>query len=187
MVSLTALWLPILLSAVVVFVASSVLHMVLTYHRKDYAPLPGEAKILEAMRREGVGPGHYYMPYCVSPKEMAEPATREKFEQGPVGFLTVLPRGLPNMAKPLISWFVYLVVINLVVAYLTGRTVAAGADYLSAFRVAGTAALLGYAGSTAAESIWRGQPWSNTFRSLVDGLIYSLLTAGVFGWLWPGA
>ena len=185
MVYLPSLWLPILLSAVTLFVASSVLHMVLTYHRSDYSPLPGEEKVMAAMRKEGVSRGHYYLPHCVSPKEMAD--KRELFEQGPVAFLTVLPKGVPAMAKPLVSWFVYSLVLSLVVAYLAGRTLAPGTDYLMVFRVAGTAAFLGYAGCSASESIWRGMPWSITLKHIFDGLVYALLTGGVFGWLWPGA
>lgn len=185
MVTLTALWLPILLSAVVVFVASSVLHMVLTYHRSDYGAMPGEANILAAMHKEGVARGDYYLPHCIDYKEMAKPEIKEKFEKGPVAFVTVLPSGVPSMAKPLISWFIYCIVIGLFVAYLTGRTVGPGVEYLEAFRIAGTAAFLGYAGASASASIWKGQRWSITLKHMFDGLIYSLLTAGVFGWLWP--
>ena len=36
MVGLAALWLPILLSAVIVFVASSLIHMVSGWHKSDY-------------------------------------------------------------------------------------------------------------------------------------------------------
>ncbi len=35
MVSLMSLWIPILVSAVIVFVLSSIIHMVLPYHRTD--------------------------------------------------------------------------------------------------------------------------------------------------------
>ena len=45
MVSISALWLPILLSAVIVFVASSIIHMVLPVHRGDYRKLPEEDRV----------------------------------------------------------------------------------------------------------------------------------------------
>ncbi|MDX1503489.1 MAG: hypothetical protein R3325_14105 [Thermoanaerobaculia bacterium] len=187
MVHLTALWLPILLSAVAVFVASSIVHMVLKYHQSDYRAMPGEANVMAAMRQEGVGPGHYYVPHCVDPKELANEEVREKFVKGPVGFFTVMPSGVPTMTKQFVLWFVYAVVISLFAAYVAGRALGPGADYLSVFRLAGTAAFLGYAGSSPAESIWKGLPWSITIKHMVDGLIYGLLTGGVFGWLWPGA
>lgn len=185
MVYLTQLWLPILLSAVAVFIASSILHMVLTYHRSDYSAMPDEGNVLEAMGKAGPGPGHYYLPHCVDPKEMEKPGVKEKFEKGPVAFVTVLPSGVPSMGKPLISWFVFCVVIGIFVAYLTGRALGPGAEYLTVFRIAGTAAFLGYSGSVVTETIWKGQPWSNTLKHVFDGLVYSLLTAGMFGWLWP--
>jgi len=185
MVYLASLWLPIVLSAVAVFVGSSIVHMVLGYHKSDYSAMPSEDEVRSAMREAGVGPGHYYLPHCVDPKELAQPEVQKKFEEGPVAFVTVLPSGVPSMGKPLVSWFVYCLVIATIVAYLTGRTVAPGAEYLTVFRVAGTAAFLGFAGASASESIWKGQPWSITLKYLLDGLIYSVLSAGVFGWLWP--
>ena len=185
MVTLAALWLPILLAAVAVFVASSVLHMVLPYHKSDYGKLPDEDSVAAAMRQAGVTPGHYILPHCLDPKEAAQPEVKAKYDQGPVAFLTVLPNGVPSMAKPLISWFVLCLVLSLVVAYLTGRTLGAGAETMEVFRVAGTAALLGYAGCASTESIWKGMPWGITAKHIFDGLIYALVTGGVFAGLWP--
>ncbi len=185
MVYLTSLWLPIVLSAVAVFFASSIIHMVLKYHRSDYSKMPGEDNVMAAMRSEKVSPGHYYVPHCVDMKEMANPEVRAKFDKGPVAFVTVLPNGMPAMGKTLVTWFVYCLVISVFVAYLTGRALGPDAYYLTVFRIAGTAAFLGYAGCSASESIWKGQPWSTTAKQIFDGLIYALLTAGVFGWLWP--
>jgi hypothetical protein len=34
-------------------------------------------------------------------------------------------------------------------------------------------------------SIWRGQSWGTTWKHVADGLVYALVTAGTFGWLWP--
>lgn len=185
MVDLMSLWLPILLAAVAVFFGSALVHMVLGYHKSDYGKMPDEDVVRGAMRKAGVQPGHYYLPHCVDPKELAQPEVKAKFEEGPIAFVTVLPTGVPSMGKPLATWFVFCVVICTVVAYLTGRTLGPGADYLAVFRVAGTAAFLGFAGATASESIWKGQPWSITAKHMLDGLIYSLLVGGIFGWQWP--
>ena len=185
MVPIAALWLPIVLSAVFVFLASWVLHMLLTYHRGDYRQLPNEDGLMEAMRNEGVKPGNYHFPWCKDPKEMGSPEMLEKYKKGPVGILHVLPDGPPNMGKYLGQWFVFCLVVSILVAYLTGRTLAAGADYLAVFRVAGTTAFLAYGVGEAMNAIWKGQNWSTTFKSMFDGLVYALLTAGTFGWLWP--
>jgi hypothetical protein len=184
MVPLTALWLPILLAAVIVFVASSIMHMFLPYHRSDYQKLPDEDKLLAGLRAAGLKRGLYIFPYCTH-KEMKSPAMIEKYKQGPVGMLTVFPSGPPAMPKFLAMWFAYCLVIGLFVACLTGSTVATGTPYLAVFRVAGIAAFLGYGVGQLVNSIWAGQPWSVTIKHVIDGLIYSLLTAGTFGWLWP--
>ncbi len=185
MVSLTELWLPIVLSAVVVFVASSIAHMVLTYHRSNYRKLANETATLEALRKENLSPGAYMFPYCGTPKDMKSPETKAKFEQGPVGMLTVLPSGPPAIGKNLVQWFVFCLVMGIFVAYIAGRTLAAGADYLAVFRVAGAVAFVGYGVSQLDASIWRGQLWGVTSKFVIDGLVYALLTAGTFGWLWP--
>jgi hypothetical protein len=184
MVSLTALWLPILLSAVIVFVVSSAIHMLLPYHRSDYKQLPEEDKLRAALRSAGLQPGLYMFPFCTH-KDMNSPAAQEKYKEGPVGMMTVFPSGPPAMPKFLALWFVYSLIIGVFTAYLTGRTVAFGAHYLVVFRVAGTAAFLAYGLGNLSNGIWKGQPWSVVLKEAFDGLVYGLLTAGTFGWLWP--
>jgi len=181
---LAALWLPILLSAVIVFIASSILHMVLPYHKSDYRQLPDEDKLLATLRPAGLQKGLYVFPYSTH-KEMNSAATQEKYKQGPVGLLTVFPSGPPAMPKFLTLWFFYCLIIGIVVAYLTAHTVTPGAPYRHVFRVAGTAAFLAYGLANLSNGIWKGQPWSNVIKEVVDGLVYALLTAGTFGWLWP--
>ncbi len=184
MVPLTALWLAILLSAVIVFVASFIMHMVLPYHHGDYSQLPDEDKILAVLRAAGLKRGLYIFPFCTH-KDMKSPALIEKQKQGPVGFMTIVPSGPPAMPKFLIQWFVYCLLIGFFVAYITGHTVPSGAQYLAVFRVAGSAAFLAYGLGHLSNSIWKGQTWSSTIKEVIDGLVYGLLTAGTFGWLWP--
>lgn len=186
MISVPALWLPIVLSAVLVFVASSVLHMVLKIHRGDYRALPDEEGVLAAMREAGVEPGYYAFPHAPDPARMKDPDVIARYERGPVGLATVVPDGPPAMGKHLTQWFVYALVAAVFVAYLTGRTTGSGAEYMEVFRVAGTAAFLVFAGAVPVDSIWRGIPWSVTARNVFDGLVYSLLVAGAFAGFWPG-
>ena len=185
MVSLSALWLPILLSAVIVFIASSIMHMVLPYHRSDYRKLPDEEKVLAVLRGAGLTRGLYNFPFTTH-KEMKSPEAQEKFKQGPVGFVTVMPSGAVNMGKFLGLWFGFCLVVGIFVAYLAAHTMAHGVPYRHVFRVVGTAAFLAYGASTLSNGIWKGQPWSMVIKEVIDGLVYALLTAGTFGWLWPG-
>lgn len=185
MVPIHALWLPILLSAVIVFVASSIIHMALPVHKSDYRKLPDEAKVLDTLRASGVTPGREYrFPFCTM-KEMKSAEGIEKFKRGPVGLLVVMPNGAMNMGKFLGQWFLYCVVVSIFTAYLTGRTRLPGTEYLEVFRVAGCTAFIGYALAQAQNSIWRGVTWGVTLKHMLDGLIFGLLTGGTFGWLWP--
>ena len=185
MIPLTALWLPILVSAVIIFFASFIMHMLLTYHRSDYRALPDEERITDAMRNAGVRPGPaYYFPYFAF-KDMKSPAVIEQLKRGPVGFLTVLPSRPPAMGKNLVQWFFYCLVISIFAAYLSGRLLAPGTAFLQVFRVVGTITFLGYGAAHAQESIWSGRSWVVTLKHVFDSLIYALLTAAVFGWLWP--
>jgi len=185
MVDLASLWIPIVLSAVLVFVASSVIHLALRYHQNDFAKLPGEPEILSALRKESVTPGDYAFPRPASHAEMNTPDMRDKFDQGPVGFITILPSGPPAMGRNLVLWFLYSVGVSFMAAYVASRTLGASTHYLQVFRVVGTVATLAYSGAVPIDSIWRGRKWSSTIKNIIDGFIYAMLTAGVFGWLWP--
>lgn len=184
MALLSALWLPIVLSAVFVFIASSIMHMLLPYHRSDYQKLPDEDKVLTAMRGAGLNRGLYIFPFTTH-KDMKSPAVIEKYKQGPVGMMTIAPNGPPVMPKFLGQWFGYCLLVGFFVAYLAAHTVAQGALYPVVFRVVGTAAFLAYGLGTISNSIWKGQTWIMTIKEAIDGLVYALLTAGTFGWLWP--
>lgn len=184
MISIASLWLPIVVSAVLVFVVSSVLHMVLKFHQKEYRELPNEDETLEALHRAGLTPGTYVFPHCL-PADMQKSDVVEKYKRGPVGILNVMASGAPSMGKFLVQWFVYCLVVGVFIAYLTGRTYDAGTNYLAIFRFVGTIAFMTYGLSEIVSSIWKGAPWSATVKFMIDGLVYALVTAGVFGWLWP--
>jgi hypothetical protein len=185
MVSLTALWLPIVLSAVAVFIASSVIHMVLKYHNSEYRPLPDEEAVLGALRNGKIGPGFYSFPYAADMKEMATPEMTEKYKLGPVGTANINPSGPPAMGKHLVQWFVYCVMAGVFAGYLASRTLEPGTDYLQVFRVVGCSSFLAYTFAHFSDAVWGFKPWSMTFKYVIDGVIYCFLTAGVFGWLWP--
>jgi hypothetical protein len=164
MIAIPALWMPIVLSGIAVFLVSSILHMALKYHAADYKRIPNEADALAGLSKAALPPGYYHFPYCSSMKEMNSPEGLEKLRRGPVGMLTVLPNGPMAMGKTLGTWFI---------------------DYLVVFRFVGAAAFLAYGVGQVVPSIWMGMPWSNTVRAVIDGLVYSLVTGGCFGWLWP--
>lgn len=190
MVSLTSLWLPILLSAVVVFLVSAVIHMMLTYHRSDAERLPGEDEVMAALRAVAAPPGDYVMPYAGSPAAMKDPAYIEKVKQGPVAFFTVfppVPSGQFAMGGQLTQWFGFCLVVSLFAGYLASRALNPGDPGGEVLRFAGTTAFAGYALALLQGSIWWKRKWSTTLKSMFDGLIYALLTGAIFAWMWPGA
>ncbi len=185
MVPLHTLWLPILLSGVVVFIVSSLVHMVLPWHRKDYHAVPDQDKVMSALRPFSIAPGDYILPLAANMKEMRTREFMEKYEKGPVMVLTVHPNGPPGMAKNLALWFVYSLVVSFFAAYVAGRALPHGAAYLPVFRFVGVSAFLAYSVALWQMSIWYGRGWGMTIKSTIDGFIYACCTAGVFGWLWP--
>lgn len=185
MVSLLSLWLPILVAAVLVFIVSSLIHMVLAYHENDFAKVPNEDQVAAALRPLAIPPGEYVIPKPASPKDRKTPEYQEKLRRGPVAAMTVWPNGPFAMGKSLAQWFVYCVVVGVFAAYVASRTLAPGAEYLAVFRVTGTVAFAAYGLAMPQASIWFRRRWSTTLKSLFDALVYGLVTAGAFGWLWP--
>lgn len=188
MISIASLWLPILLSAIFVFMASSVIHMVLSvWHKNDFRHVPDEDAAMSALGSLGLEPGDYLFPHAGSSTEvMRSEAFLEKVNRGPIGILTIMPaKAWTNMAPQMTQWFVYAVVVAGVAAYVGTRTLGAGAEYLHVFQITGTVAFSCYAMALPQRSIWWHQNWATTARSMLDGFVYACLTAGAFAWLWP--
>jgi hypothetical protein len=185
MVSVMSLWLPILLAAVFVFVVSSIIHMFLSYHRSDVKVLADEDGVMNALRPFNIPPGDYVIPHAGSTDAMKSPEFAEKCTNGPVAYMTVLPNGLPQMGASLGQWFGYSLLVGLFAGYVASRALGPGAHYLEVFRFVGTVAFVGYGLALMQNSIWYKRNWGATLKSLFDALVYGLVTAGTFGWLWP--
>ena len=185
MTALSALWLPILVSAVAVFVASSIIHMTPLWHKTDYPRLPSEDRVLDALRPIGIPPGDYMMPRPANTAEMRSPEFQEKMKRGPNVVMTVMPPWSGSMAGNLSQWFVYCLVVNLFAAYIAGAALPVGAGFTQICRFAGTAALMGYTFGLWQLSIWYRRAWSMTLKSTWDGVIYAAITCAILGWLWP--
>jgi hypothetical protein len=185
MTPLVSLWLPILLSAVGVFLLSSVLHMFSGWHKSDYLKVPNEDRVMDTLRPLGIPPGDYMMPRPESTEQMRSPAFVEKFKKGPVMMFTVMPGGSMAMGKNLVQWFLFSVVVGIFAALVAGSALPPGASSRAAFHFAGLTAFVAYTLALWPMSIWYRRSWITTIKATVDGLIYALLTAGVFAWLWP--
>lgn len=185
MVPIPTLWLPMLLSAVFVFFASFLIHMVLGYHRADWRKVPAEDDFMDAVRKFNIPAGDYMAPCGEGPRSMKDPAFMEKMKRGPVMIMTIFPPRQNGFGMQLLQWFVYCLLVSLFCAYIAGRAVGPGTDYLHVFRFAGAVAFACYAVAQFQNSIWYRRSWATTLRHTFDSLIYAGLTAGAFGWLWP--
>ena len=179
--SIVALWLPILVSAVIVFVVSAVVWMVMPWHKTDFKKTNDEEVVRAAL--SGQEPGYYLLPYVMDQKEFKNPDVQQKYKDGPLGYITIVPSGLPQMGPKLVMSFIYYLIVGVICAYFVSRTSAPDASYLATFRIAGTTAFVAYGIAYFQESIWFGRPWSVTAKNLFDAFIYGLLTGGTFGWL----
>jgi len=180
---LTTLWMPILLSAVFVFIVSSLVHMVLGYHAGDYQKLSNEDRVMDALRDLNIPPGHYMMPKASGMKDFKTEAFKAKMEKGPMMSMHVRGPGM-SMGASLVKWFVYCVVVGFFAAYLGAHTLPIDAPYLKVFQIVGCTAFMGYGLGLFQEAIWMGRSWRSTWAGVFDALLYALVTAGTFGWLW---
>ncbi|HET7588007.1 MAG TPA: hypothetical protein VFL45_08015 [Gammaproteobacteria bacterium] len=185
MASIAQLWLPTLLSAVAVFIASSILHMALKFwHTSDYKGLANEDEVGAALRKGGAKAGMYAIPYCRM-EDMKKLETKVKFKDGPVGLLILRRPGPMKMGPSLIQWFVFCLIVSVFCAYLAASTLPVATPLIQVFRVVGTIAFMAYAFAAIPMGIWWGQPWKIVIKDVIDGLIYGLVTGALFAWLWP--
>lgn len=181
---LQELWLPIVVSGVAVFILSALAWTALPHHRTEWRRLDGEDAVLDALRASGVTPGLYTFPYAMGPKELGQPEIAAKFNRGPVGYITVGPSGMRGMGPMMLQSLVFYWVVAVFVAYIASHTLAADAEYLAVFRVVGTLGFMAFAFASVPESIWFGRPWRSFLLQCADALVFSLVMAGIFGWLW---
>jgi hypothetical protein len=184
--ALFVLWLPILLSAVIVFVISSLVHMVLKWHAPDYRGFSNEEAVRAAIRAGDPSPGPYVLPYCSDVKEMGSEAMLQKYREGPVGYIILASSGAPNLGKSLGSWFLFSFVIAIVAAFLATQVYGLDpAHARSAAWLVGAVSFIAYGFGTITESIWMARPWSSSAKYLLDAALYATGSASIFLWLWP--
>lgn len=182
---LQQLWLPILLAAVFVFIASSVLHMVLRFwHAPECKGFSNEDEVGAAMRKSGAGAGLYMIPYC-TPEAMKDPATQEKFKIGPVGVIFLRAPGAMNMGAFLGQWFAFCLFVSFFCALVAVHVLPRGAAHEHVFHFFALIAVMAYSFGVVPDAIWWGHPWKSALKHIIDGVIYAIVTALTFAWLWP--
>jgi len=151
MLSVSQVWLPILGSAFGVFVASSLVHMVLKWHNSDYRKLSNEDEARGLLH--AAAPGMYFVPYCADMKELQKPGNIQKFVDGPVAMITIRPSGKPSMGKPLVQWFLLNLFVAVIAGYVATKMVAPGASFLAVCRPVATLTFMSYAAGSLSSGI----------------------------------
>jgi len=186
-VTLIQLWMPILLGSVLAWVASALIHMLLKYHNSDYLPLANEDEVAASLRKGAPRPGLHSIPYCGDMSQMGDPAMQAKFKDGPVAFVTIFPNGMPNMGKLVGQQMLYFLAGCVLIAWCATLALAPGAATMNVFGFVAPVAFLAFGWAVVPFSIWYGHAWSTTAKYLLDALIYGLIVAACFAWLWPAA
>jgi hypothetical protein len=185
MTTIVPLWLPTLLSAVAVFAASSLIHMLLKWHNSDQTGLSNEDAVADALR--GAAPGEYRLPWCATAAEIKTPAFQDKVKRGPMAVVGVYPPRNMDQAftRALIQWFVYSVVVSIVAGHVAFVALGRAAAHDLIVHTVALTAFAGYGLALAQQSIWGPKKWWPTAKSMIDSLIYALITAYIFVWAWP--
>ncbi len=186
-INLLQLWLPIVLGTGLAWIASGLIHMLIKYHNSDYQQLSNEAEVMSAVQNGSPKLGVHTFPYCSDMAEMGKPEVQQKFSQGPVGMLTVFPNGMPNMGKLMAQQISFFLLGCILIAYTASLVLEPGTEYMVVFRFVAVVGFLTFGWAVIPFSIWYGHQWSTTAKYLLDGLIYGLVVAGSFAWLWPSS
>ena len=181
---LIPLWLPILLSAAVVWIVSAVVWMALPHHKQDFIGLPDEDGFSDFIRKSGIKPGNYVFPDFRGREAMKSEKITKALEEGPVGHLSVWRTPVTMGGKMVATFIVYLVVSTLI-AYLAAVALPKAADFAKVFQVVGTAGILAYCFAFIPNNIWFGTHPRTIIASIIDGIFYGAITGAIFAWRWP--
>jgi hypothetical protein len=185
MTPMMSLWLPIVVSTIAVFIASSIVNTVMPWHKQDFPKVPDEEGVRAALRPFAIAPGEYLVPRSCDRKEMASAEYTAKMKEGPVMIMTVLPNAPISLGKSLGQWFVFCAIVSVIAACMAGTVLGVAADPHAIFHYTAFTAFVAYVVASWQSSIWYGRPWSSALKTTVDGTIYALITGGIFMWLWP--
>lgn len=180
-VELISLWLPILLTTVMLFFSGFICWMVLPNHKPDWKKLPNETEFLHKMAEWDIPKGNYAYPYAMDKESMEGENAKKAIEQGTFGTIQAWG-GQPSMGNNLLCQVGFLFVTNFCLAYLATLGVAPGADFMTVFRFVATAAFLTFTAAVVPGAIW----FKNRITGhIIDGVIQAAIAGAVFAWLWP--
>ena len=179
---LVALWLPILVATVVLWVLSFVAWVVLPHHFGDFKKLDSENEMMELVKQANIPAGNYMFPYSGTKPEQDSKEYQDRYTEGPRGTLNVY--NMPNMGINMAQTILYFLITSLTIACITNVACPAGdaeTDFMKVFRIAGTIGVLTYASSGVLHKIWfKAKQWTD----MLDGAVYGVALGLIFAALW---
>lgn len=183
MTFLISLWLPIVVTTAVLFIASFLAWVVLPHHKPDYKRWPDEDALMRFVSESGAAPGEYLFP-LIDQKDLKEDWAMGRYDRGPWGMVNVWP-AKPNMAANMIKTVLFFLVVTVLVGYVGQAALPAGAAFGEVFRVVGVTAMLAHTTGGMCREIWFTRPLRAKIMDALDGIVFGLLTGLVFALLWP--
>lgn len=177
---LTSLAVPILLSAVALFFASFLSWMAVQLHKDDWKKLENEDAVMAAATSVPIG--SYMFPRANSMAEMNTEEFKKKYEAGPRGLLTILPK--TNMGLNLALTFLYFIAVSFLLAYLASMALHPGDDFAKVFRFVSTAGLMTFLAAMVQHAIWF-RP--RIIGHVIESIAYALIVGALFAIFWPSA
>lgn len=179
--SVTELWLPILLAGVATHIASTIAWTVLPHHKPEWKGLgDDEDGLQDWIAGREIPAGQYLFPFASGMKEADCDAIKEK-QQKCRGMLLLYQRPV-NMGAAIGKTLAFFLVAAFMIGYLAAFSVPSGASFWHVFRFVSTAGILTHCFARFPHVFWFPEKIA---MSLLDGVVYSLITAGVFAALWP--
>jgi hypothetical protein len=182
-VTVWELWLPILVSGVVLFFLSAAAWMLLPHHKPEWKGLPNEDALTKTLRETDIPAGQYMFPYCERHADSKSEEMKRRMQTGPHGTLYVWP-GAPNMGINMACTVAFFIIANFVIAYLATMALDRGDSFMEVLRFVGTAAILTYASAPILNGIWFRR---KMLADIIDGIVFGLVTGLLFAAMWPGA
>jgi hypothetical protein len=185
---LAQLWLPIVVSAVLVFVLSAATHMLLPARKTEWGRLAKEGDVQAALR--GLTPGLYAFPASSTPGENPTPEDMKRWAAGPSGWLSLVPAGPINMGRNLGLSLLMNLFVSFTAAYIATLTLGSVPLQLFphervVFRVISTIGFIAYFAGPIYEAIWYWKPFRSLAMGAVDALLYGLAMGVTFSMMWP--
>lgn len=177
---LVGLWLPIVISTIVLFFASFIARTILPHHRAGWHKLDHEPAFMNQLQEMNIPPGSYVFPYAETRQQSSQETFLKTYAKGPRGTINI--HTIPNLGLNLFCTFIFFLITVTLIAYIAQQAFAGWSDeseitFLKVFQIVGTISVLTYSSSTILSSISSKRPF---LMEVIDGIAYGLIVGVIF-------